>query len=265
MNKLFLILPLATLLFATQGWAPPPEKGGAAAFPTFHSKKCDLRPQEQTKIALQDKKGKTHYVCTGMSVCAGKAVPVSCKISEREACPIAKKCFPPEKEILITYYGNCNIVQFKTKNNLYFIRKSFTCQVQKGFIVFSGSRPRKIFIISSWVNLRKLTEREDSVKTLPFMITLTENQVQKHEFDIQISNVPTRGIGETVNYITENSGDPGIDIEVTETEQEIKIKAKVNKTIRTRKDEHRGFEILKRSSSDPLNIDLVVKKESMRK
>jgi hypothetical protein len=29
MKKLFLIIPLATLLFATQGWAPPPGKGGS--------------------------------------------------------------------------------------------------------------------------------------------------------------------------------------------------------------------------------------------
>ncbi|RLA62581.1 MAG: hypothetical protein DRQ88_08100 [Epsilonproteobacteria bacterium] len=29
MKNLFLILPLAALLFATQGWAPPPGKGGA--------------------------------------------------------------------------------------------------------------------------------------------------------------------------------------------------------------------------------------------
>ncbi|RLA61800.1 MAG: hypothetical protein DRQ88_00055 [Epsilonproteobacteria bacterium] len=90
MNKLFLIFPLAALLFATQGWAPPPGKGGATGGQDVS--KCDLKPKEQTKITLKDKAGKVHYICTGIAVCGGQSVPVSCRVSEREACPMASKC-----------------------------------------------------------------------------------------------------------------------------------------------------------------------------
>ncbi|RLA61983.1 MAG: hypothetical protein DRQ88_00750 [Epsilonproteobacteria bacterium] len=89
MKKLFLILPLATLLFATQGWAPPPGKGGATG---FDASKCDLKQKEQSKVTFTDENGKKAHVCTGLAVCAGKTVPVSCKVSERDPCPIAKKC-----------------------------------------------------------------------------------------------------------------------------------------------------------------------------
>ncbi|RLA68020.1 MAG: hypothetical protein DRQ88_00010 [Epsilonproteobacteria bacterium] len=90
MKKLFLILPLAALLFATQGWAPPPGKGGATGGPDIS--KCDLKPKDQTKLKLKDKSGKIHYICTGVAICGGKATPVSCKVSERESCPTAKVC-----------------------------------------------------------------------------------------------------------------------------------------------------------------------------
>ncbi|RLA61795.1 MAG: hypothetical protein DRQ88_00080 [Epsilonproteobacteria bacterium] len=90
MKKLFLILPLTALLFATQGWAPPPGKGGATGGQDLS--KCDLKPKEQTKVTLKDKSGKVHHICTGLAVCGGKSVTVSCKVSEKEECPIAKKC-----------------------------------------------------------------------------------------------------------------------------------------------------------------------------
>jgi len=90
MKKIFLILPLATLLFATQGWAPPPGKGGATGDQDIS--KCNLKPKEQTKIKLKDKSGKTHHICTGQAVCGGETVPINCRVSERESCPVAKKC-----------------------------------------------------------------------------------------------------------------------------------------------------------------------------
>ncbi|RLA68022.1 MAG: hypothetical protein DRQ88_00020 [Epsilonproteobacteria bacterium] len=102
MKKLFLIFPLAALLFATQGWAPPPGKGGAAG---FDASKCDLKPKEQTKVALKDKSGKLIFVCIGSAVCGGKTVPVSCKVSEREACPMAKKCVVSDATGINEYYG----------------------------------------------------------------------------------------------------------------------------------------------------------------
>ncbi|RLA61797.1 MAG: hypothetical protein DRQ88_00070 [Epsilonproteobacteria bacterium] len=90
MNKLFLILPLAALLFATQGWAPPPGKGGATGGQNLS--KCDLKPKDQEKFDFTDKKGKTHFLCTGEASCAGKTIPISCKVTEKEECPMAKKC-----------------------------------------------------------------------------------------------------------------------------------------------------------------------------
>ncbi|RLA63923.1 MAG: hypothetical protein DRQ88_01415 [Epsilonproteobacteria bacterium] len=101
MNKLFLILPLAALLFATEGWAPPPGKGGATAGPEFNTKTCDLKPKEQTKIELKDRSGKSIHICTGLSVCGNNLVPVSCKVSEKEPCPIAKKCIEFTRDIIL--------------------------------------------------------------------------------------------------------------------------------------------------------------------
>ncbi|RLA61986.1 MAG: hypothetical protein DRQ88_00765 [Epsilonproteobacteria bacterium] len=100
MKKIFLILPLAAILFATQGWAPPPGKGGATEGPDLSN--CDLKPKKQTKIAIKDKKGKTHHICTGMAVCDGNSWPVSCRVSEKEPCPIAKKCIPVEEEDILS-------------------------------------------------------------------------------------------------------------------------------------------------------------------
>jgi hypothetical protein len=93
MKKLYLILFLGIGIFSQQGWAPPIKggaTGGAEAAPDIS--KCDLNPSKQTKVTLTTKSGKVHRICTGVAICAGKSVPVSCKVSERELCPIAKQC-----------------------------------------------------------------------------------------------------------------------------------------------------------------------------
>ncbi|RLA62574.1 MAG: hypothetical protein DRQ88_08065 [Epsilonproteobacteria bacterium] len=91
LNFTFLLI-LGLGLYSTQGWAPPPGKGGASASPEFNSKTCEINSTEQTKVELLDKSGKKQFICTGMSICGGIAVPVSCKVSEREPCPVATKC-----------------------------------------------------------------------------------------------------------------------------------------------------------------------------
>ncbi|RLA63926.1 MAG: hypothetical protein DRQ88_01430 [Epsilonproteobacteria bacterium] len=113
MKKLFLILPLAVLLFSTQGLAGPP-KGGATGGHDLSS--CDLKPKEQTKVKVKDKSGKTHHICTGLAVCGGKATAVSCKVSEREACPTAKKCITFNLlNIDLTEYQCSGTVKFEDK------------------------------------------------------------------------------------------------------------------------------------------------------
>lgn len=98
MKKIYLTLILGFGMFAQQGWSPPPGQGGAAAAPDIKS--CDLKPQEQTKITLTDKSGKKHFICTGMAACGESLVPVSCKISEREPCPVATKCLEFDPSVL---------------------------------------------------------------------------------------------------------------------------------------------------------------------
>ncbi|MFI5391892.1 MAG: hypothetical protein ACHQYQ_11075, partial [Bacteriovoracales bacterium] len=43
---------------------------------------------------------KDYFICTGQAVCAGKTVPVSCKVSEREPCPTATKCMSFDLELI---------------------------------------------------------------------------------------------------------------------------------------------------------------------
>ncbi len=89
-------------LFAVQGWAPPPGQGsttgGASVTPDIS--KCDLKPANQTKVKAKGKDGKDYFICTGQAVCAGKAVPVTCKVSEREPCPTATKCVSFDLELI---------------------------------------------------------------------------------------------------------------------------------------------------------------------
>ncbi len=89
----YLIIILVLGIFAQQGWAPPIKggaTGGAEAAPDIS--KCDLNPSQQTKVKVKGKDGKEYFICTGQAVCGGQAVPVSCKVSEREPCPVATKC-----------------------------------------------------------------------------------------------------------------------------------------------------------------------------
>ncbi len=94
MKLQYLIVFLILSLFTGECLAMSPRKGGAPgraeAGPIISS--CDIRPPEQTRIGLKDKKGQMHYICTGQAICGRGAVPVSCRVSDREPCPIAKKC-----------------------------------------------------------------------------------------------------------------------------------------------------------------------------
>ena len=81
MKNYFQFLILFYGLFAQQGWAPPPGKGGAAAAPEPDISKCDLNPSKQTKVKVKGKDGREYFICTGSAICGGKAVPVSCKVS----------------------------------------------------------------------------------------------------------------------------------------------------------------------------------------
>ncbi|RLA61568.1 MAG: hypothetical protein DRQ88_00835 [Epsilonproteobacteria bacterium] len=81
MKKLFLILPLAALLFATQGWAPPPDLS-----------KCSYDSKKQVKVPVNQKDGKKAIACHGLAICNGKPVPITCKGTERDPCPTASKC-----------------------------------------------------------------------------------------------------------------------------------------------------------------------------
>ncbi len=90
----YLVIFLIYGIFLGEGQAMSPRQGGAtggAAAATDISK-CDLNPSQQTKVKVKGKDGKDHFVCTGQAVCGGKSIPVSCKVSERELCPIATKC-----------------------------------------------------------------------------------------------------------------------------------------------------------------------------
>lgn len=101
-------------LFSPQTWAPPTSKpqgkkekeevsrelakpeedesalgavGGARALGIDLSK-CEIDPRKQRKLRVKGRDGKEHHVCKGAAVCAGKTVPVTCKISAAEAsCP----------------------------------------------------------------------------------------------------------------------------------------------------------------------------------
>lgn len=99
MKKIYLCFLLVFGMFAQQGWAPPPGQGGAtggaAAAPDIS--KCDLNPSKQTKVKAKGRDGKEYFICTGQAICGGKAVPVSCKVSERESCPTAIKCISLNK------------------------------------------------------------------------------------------------------------------------------------------------------------------------
>lgn len=70
--------------------------GGARALGIDLSK-CEIDPRKQRKLRVKGRDGKEHHVCAGEAVCAGKTVPVSCEISEREPCPIAKECIKYEE------------------------------------------------------------------------------------------------------------------------------------------------------------------------
>lgn len=89
-----LIILLIMGIFIGEAQAMKPSKGGATggAAAGHDINSCDLKPQSQTKIKIKDKTGKFHYICTGQAICGGQAVPVSCKVNERELCPVAKKC-----------------------------------------------------------------------------------------------------------------------------------------------------------------------------
>lgn len=86
--KIFLFLIL--ILAVTKAWAPPPEKNERAE--TSDISKCSLNPQVQTKVTLIGKDGKRQSICTGQAACGGKTIPVSCRVTDREPCPVAKKC-----------------------------------------------------------------------------------------------------------------------------------------------------------------------------
>jgi len=88
MKVQYLIIFLIFGLFSQLSWAPP-IKGGAAV---SDISKCELDTSKQTKVIFTDKSGKELHICTGLAACAGKIVPVSCKVSERELCPISKQC-----------------------------------------------------------------------------------------------------------------------------------------------------------------------------
>lgn len=99
MKTIYLAITLICGVFSTQSWAPPIKggaTGGATGAPDISQ--CDLNPSKQTKIKVKDKSGKEHFICTGQATCGGKTVPISCKVSEREPCPVAKQCI--EYEIL---------------------------------------------------------------------------------------------------------------------------------------------------------------------
>ncbi len=95
MKKLYLILLLGIGMFSQQSWAPPIKgeaTGGGAAAPDIS--KCDLNPSKQTKLKVKGEDGKIHFVCTGPITCEGKAAPIYCKVSEKEACPNkTDRCF----------------------------------------------------------------------------------------------------------------------------------------------------------------------------
>ena len=92
---------LVFAMFSQQSWAPPIKGGGATggAEGTSDISKCDLNPSQQTKVQVKGQDGKNYFICTGSAICGGMAVPVSCKVSEKEPCPTAIKCiqFDPEK------------------------------------------------------------------------------------------------------------------------------------------------------------------------
>lgn len=94
MKNGYLFIFLIMKIFINQAEAMSPRTGGAtggaAAAPDIS--KCDLNPSKQTKVKVKGKDGKDHFICTGQAVCGGNAVPVSCKVSEREPCPLAKQC-----------------------------------------------------------------------------------------------------------------------------------------------------------------------------
>lgn len=94
MKLQYLIVFLILSLFTGECLAMSPRKGGAPgrADAGREISSCNIKPPEQTRIGLKDKKGQMHFICTGQAICGGEVAPVSCRVSEREPCPIAKKC-----------------------------------------------------------------------------------------------------------------------------------------------------------------------------
>lgn len=103
MKKFYLSLILVFGMFAQQGWAPPPGKGGATggaeAAPDIS--RCDLNPSQQTKVHVRGQDGKDYFICTGSAICGGAVVPVSCKVSEKEPCPTANQCIQFDSEKML--------------------------------------------------------------------------------------------------------------------------------------------------------------------
>jgi Pre-toxin TG len=94
MKMQYLIIFLIIGIFVGEGQAMSPRQGGATggAAATQDISKCDLNPSQQTKVKVKGKDGKEHFICTGQAVCGRYTTPVSCKVSEKDLCPIAKQC-----------------------------------------------------------------------------------------------------------------------------------------------------------------------------
>ncbi len=275
----YLITFLILGMFAQQGWAPPPGKGGATggaeAAPDIS--KCDLNPTQQTKVMAKGKDGKDHFICIGKAICGGKSVSVKCKASEKELCPMAKACAPLDPGVLKEYWAaNCKVIQFRTKDGYHFSKKEIEgCKLLKGYTTYPETTLTNIpiYVIDGSFLYYKVGENEPYIDpTNPrdpnrinhrrnFTIELRrERQSNNYNLDLSVGDMLEGGTALYVPIIVNEGNGLKIETIPADRAKELTIQLSLGQKIRHREEKFNLYEIQPRASGDPLNIDVFIQK-----